>query len=466
MDSAQVMSIRKQKTFLTPQNAPDRGVYSGSSFSQISFTVAKVPGAYIDPRTLRLQGKLRIVDSGNADALPINVPNAAASRSNGVGTSQNVSVHGFINEVHLSTLNNRSLETVRDYNRYVATTRPFHSSSEDVTNGGCLYDAGYQTKSVSNALVVNQETDFAIQLRTGLLHNDIIPISEKGLHGMTITLNLAQNSILQPYFKYSPTNPQGVPIDATTPAGGGVAGSFRYELFDLALTFDMLILSQGLIAKIPSSGTLQFNTVSTLTSTLLSSDQSINLRFGTKHTLSTTHSMIPSIHVNNIQVDSLRLCEPENGATAVAKGVRAPVTEVQYMRNGRLFPYDYFLNSEQQALDQRPTAMILEPAQNSVTLYDTEDSMLSCNTVVGLTNARINMTENIASPYTTLPDPLTLFILGVPFDSQKTGVSFQSEMYNVRIQSSLDQRSPQTFYTFTTARNIVAYNATGIQVLD
>ena len=456
-----MMTFRKVKTYITPNNAPDGGVYSSAAFPQINFVIAKVPGAYVDPRTLSLTGKIRILDN-NGD-LPSNVTDGfAATAFNGVATSPSVSVHSIIDEVALSTLNGRSIETIRSYNRYVATTRPFYTSSEDVTNGGSLYDAGYQVKSVSNALTSNQETDFAISLRNGLLANQIIPISEKGLHGLNITLSLAQNSqVLQPFFIYDPASPTGSPIDATT-AGGG----FRYEVFDLALQFDMLIMSQALSAKVPSSGVLGFNTVQTMHSTLLSSDQSINLRFGTKNTLSVTHSIIPSLHLNNIQTDSMRLCEPENNPTATGRGTRAPITQVQYLKGGRLFPYDFPLISEAQAIEERPTSMITEPAQNSVTLYETDNSMLSTNTFLGLTSGRLNLVKTLAQPYSTLPDPRSLFILGVPMDSQRTGVDFSSEQYTVRIQSSLNQRSPQSLFSFTLARNLVTYNPTGIMVIE
>ena len=410
---------------------------------------------------MRLTGKLRVVDNGGA--LPTNVTNGSgASATSGVATSQNVGVHSIIDEVSISTLNGRNMETIRSYNRYVATTRPFHTASADVTNGASLYDASFATKSNSNALVVNQEQSFAIQIRTGLLQNDIIPLGEKGLHGMQITISLAQNSqVLQPFFLYDPAAPTGTAVNAF-----GAGGNFKYEVFDLALTFDTLIASSALQARIPSSGVLAYNSVQTLHSSLLSSDQSINLRFGANAVLSVTHSMIPSIHLNNIQVDSMRLCEPENGATSTARGTRAPVTEVHYMKAGRLFPYDFFLNSETQALEQRPPSMILEPAQNSVSLYDTDDSALSPCTVIGLTSARMFLAQNVATPYPTLPDPLSLYILGVPMDSQRTGVSFKQEQYNVRIQSSLNQRSPQSFFTFCTSRNIVSYSPAGIMVVD
>ena len=110
--------------------------------------------------------------------------------------------------------------------------------------------------------------------------------------------------------------------------------------------------------------------------------------------------------------------------------------------------------------------MIMEPAQNSVTLYETDDSMLSPTTFLGLTSGRLNLVKNFAQPYPTLPDPRSMYILGVPFDSQRTGVDFSTAQYTVRIQSGLNQRSPQSLFSFCTARNVVMYNPAGIQVLE
>jgi hypothetical protein len=453
---------RKVKSFITPNNSPDGGVYHASAFPQINFVISSSPGAYIDPRTLRLQGKYRLVrDNAGVQQLPQNVTDGTAGNAdNGAATNPYVGIHGCIDEVLISTLNGRTIESIRSYNHYVATTRPFYTSVADVNNGGNLYDASYQVKSTTNALTVNQETDFAIQLRTGLFQNNIIPVSEKGMHGLNITLSLAQNANqIQPFYIYDPSVPSGTAVKSTE--------SYRYELFDLALTFDTLYASASLQAAIPSNGMLQFNTVQTLHSTLLSSDQTLNLRFGSNNTLAVTHSMIPSVNLNNQAVDSLRLCEPENGPIqANGRGTLAPVTTVNYMKSGRMFPYDFELNSEAQALDGRPKSMIVEPAQNSVTLYQNEDSMLSTMTFNGLSSGRMNIVKDVPHPYPTLPDPRSLFILGVPFDSARTGVSFKNDQYSVRIQSGLNQRSPMSFFTFTLARNIVQYSPSGIMVLE
>ena len=458
MDAQQVLTFRKQKTFIVPNNQPDRGIYTASAFPQVNFVIASTPGAYLDPRTLRLTGKYRIVN--DAGTLPQNVTDgSAASAVSGVGTSPFVGIHGCIDEI-LITSKNRTIESIRSYNHYVASTRSFYTSAGDINNGANLYDSSYQTKSTTNALTANQETDFAISLRTGLIHNDVIPIGQKGMNGLNITLSLAQNANqVQPFYIFDPTVPTGTPIKATD--------SFHYELFDLQLTFDMLIASSALQARIPSTGMLQFNTVSTLHSTLLSSDQTINLRFGTANTLSVVHSMIPSVNLNNAGVDSLRLCEPENGPIQPnGRGALAPVTAVSYMKSGRMFPYDFELNSEAQALDQRPKAMIVEPAQNAVTLYQTDESMLSPLTFDGANVGTINLTKNVPQPYPTIPDPQTLFLLGVPFDSARQGVSFKDDQYSIRVQSGLNNRSPMSLFTFTTARNIVQYSPAGLMVLE
>jgi len=459
MDPEQLMTFRKQKTFLTPNNAPDQGVYLSTSSPQINFVIASTPGAYMDPRTLRLQGKYRIV-SDTTNTLPQNITDgSAASATSGVGSNPFCGIAGIIDQINISTGNSRTIESIRSYNSYLATTRPFFTSASDVNNGGNLYDATYQIKSTTNALTTNQETDFAIQLRTGFFHNNIIPISEKGTSGCSIQISLCQNNNqIQPFFVFDPSAPEGSPILSTT--------EFRFEVFDLALTFDTLIASSSLYSKIPSTGVLQFNTVSSIVSTLLSSDETKNFNFGTTNTLAVTHSMIPSIHLNNRKVDSLRLCQPENGATVNGKGTIAPVTAVTYMKSGRMFPYDYELSSPDQALNRRPSAMIIEPAQNSVSLYNNEDSMLSPCTFLGLTSGRLNLVKNIAQPYPCISDPNSLYILGVPMDSARTGVSFARDNYSVRIKSGLDQRSPMTLFTYCLARNLVQYSPAGIQTLE
>ena len=111
----------------------------------------------------------------------------------------------------------------------------------------------------------------------------------------------------------------------------------------------------------------QYNTIASLHSTLISSDQTLVLRLGQQNVLSTTHSIIPSVWVNNIQCDSFLLGPPlSNASSTQTSGLNkvAQVRNVSYLRSGQLFPYDFLLDSEAQAainnINPAPQAQIMK----------------------------------------------------------------------------------------------------------
>ncbi len=463
-DIDKMSSVQKQRVHLTPNNQPNGSTYSAQNYPAINFIIGRQP-AWLETKSLRLNGTFTLTNvagvgvvnnTAQAGGSGAQVPGSGATLNNFIGVSS------LFDEVTVSTLNGRNLETVRSYNRMLASSKGINNSSLEYSNGLGLKDPTMTNKSITNAKTVNQEIDFSIPIDIGMFDGGkLLNISEKGFHGLQLDFLLAQNSsVVQPFFKYTNTK---IPIAASA--------TFNYAIKNLSLTFDLIRADDRLFASLPSSGTLSYQTISTLHSTLLSSDQTINLRFGASNVISTTHSIIPSLHVNNLNVDSFRQCEPEIAIPPDGDGTVAKVKNVQYMRAGVLYPYDFMLDSEKQAdLDNlgNPAvqSQIMKPYMNSVSLYNNSANKFNPNTNLG-----INCKNQPGGPGTPLPlqsasDPRTAFGLGVPMDSNRQGVSFKDREYAIRIQSELNDTDANAFFTFTRVRNIAAYSPTGINVIE
>ena len=451
---SQSVPFSKQRISLHPNNQPSGNKYSATTFPQINFVIARQP-AMLLPGTLRLNGTFNLLNNGNR---PINLPSTASSATNGASLNNRIGISSVLEEVNISTLNGRNLETVRNYNRYLASSKPIMNNMFDYNNGLNLEDPFLSSKSVCNSRSANVETQFSIPIEVGMLGDQPINISEKGFHGLQLNLLLAQNAtVSQPYFNY---------LNNSTPQITLATDLFDYELKNVFLTFEVIRPPAEFFNKLPSSGLLSFNTISTLHSNIQSSDTTVNLRLGCNNAISTTHTFIPAIHANNRNVDSFRLCEPETAVTTTQKGTPAKIRTVQYMRAGQLFPYNFILDSEDQGVEGVPQTMIEEPALNSVSLYDNHHSSLN-----PLSNTDINTKSAFAGTDVGLPrpvgnDPESIFLLGVPMDSTKQGVSFKDREYAVRIQSGLDDTTANTLHTFVRCRNIAEYSPTGVNVLE
>ena len=454
-------SVQKQRVRLTPNNQPSGNAYSAQNFPAINFVIGRQP-AFLDPRTLRLSGQLVLKD--NAGTQVINNNTAAASAANGASLNNSIGVSSLFDEITISTLNGRNLETVRSYNRMLAAGRPLMNSSMDYNNGLGLRDPMQTDKSLTNAKTANVETDFSIKLDTGMLDgNRFLNISNKGFHGITIDLLLSQNAtVVQPYYLYEGTRPTDKKRVAST-------ATYNYEIKNLSLTFDLIRPDDALFSKLPSSGVLSYQTISTLNSTLLSSDQTINLRFGQNAVTSVLHSITPALHINNINVDSFQLCQPQTNVPNNGDGTPAKVRSVQYLRAGQLYPYNFLLDVEEQAdLDGNgnpaPQAQIMKPYMNAASLYTNTHNKLNPLSNIALNTA--NAPAGGGLPLSCGPDPKSVWGLGVPMDANRQGVSFRDREYAIRIQSQLNDTDANSFFTFCRSRNVAEFSPAGINVVE
>ena len=461
-------SVRKQRVRLTPQNQPSGNKFSATNYPSINFLIGQQQ-AMLDPRTLRINGQLRILDADGKSVINDNTLTGAPTAQNGASLNNSIGVSSVIDEANIQTLNGRNLETVRNYNRFLAVGKPLVNNSLDYSNGLGLRDPMLTDKSITNSKTANVKHDFSVKLDVGMFDSEqLIPLSQKGFHGLQIDLLLAQNaSAVQPYFRYTGSlQSDKVPVIADS--------TYNYEIQNLSLTFDLIRLDDATFRSMPSSGAMNYNSISTLHSTLLSQDQTINLRFGQNSVQSVTHSITPALHINNISVDSFQLSKPQRNTQANADGIICEIRNVQYMRAGQLFPYNFMLDSELQLGDVNvvgastnpaPQAQIMKPFQNSVSLFDPNNrTKLNPNGNIGLNTS--NAPAGGSMPLASGSDPKSIFGLGCPMDSLRQGVSFRDREYAIRIQSELNDTDANSFFTFTRGRNIAQYSPTGISVVE
>ncbi len=448
--------VSKKRVRTTPLNSNSTNVYTASSFPTISFLVGS-QRAFIDPKTIKLNGNYSILRSDNN--LPTNTPGInAGGAGNGTGVNNQIgAVMSCLDEINISTLNGRSLESIRQFASYVASATQLTHTQLEYDNGMGLSDPTLNNKSVSSARVVNTSFDFSIPLPTGMFESQkYINISEKGLNGFQIDILLARDAqALGPYFNYSGV--KSSVLDTSV--------SVSYKLSNLFLTYDLIIPSEKVFNSLPSSGSMSYQTINTLNSTLTASDATINLRLGGGAITSLTHTIIPTQNLNNITQDSYELLNPQNA------GGEAPVKEVQYLKGGVNTPFTFILDSEEQLdlpskVAVAPQSEILKTAQNGISLYENTHNKLSPNANLGLLTALTNSSTQ-AQIRTSAPDPNTIpLVLGYATSITEQGVSFKNQEYSIRIQSELANDNVNAFRTFSRNRNILSFSPTGINVIE
>jgi len=459
-------AFTKHRVLITPNNQPSGNIFSATSFPTIQFVLGSTQGM-LDPRTLRLNYTLNVFQS-DGTTRPVNDPTVAASATNGINFNSGTGSLATCDQINVSSMNGRNIETIQHYNRYVSTFTPNAENQFDLINTLTTGDCLVSSKNITTCRQMNVPTTHSVPLRTGFLSGSTpINLSQKGFHGLNLNIQLAQNQQALGCIttqRFSAFGAPEISLIQTTNT------SYQYQLSNVFLTYDIYVPSDSVFASMPSSGTLVFNSINTLTSTLLANDSTTTLRLGLKNCLSVTHSFIPAIHMHNIKMDSMLLSRLSTGATGTTLGTNAPLNTVQYFKGGTLFPYNYILDSEEQAQDPTTVqAQILEPALHSVTLYDDSHHGMNPASTQYFGNipasSASEKNEKYGASLAEHPDG-TNFILGFPCDSQRVGVDYSRSDYAFRIQSGLNGATPFQFFTFARARNVAMYSPTGIEILE
>ena len=460
--------VSKERVEITPQNQPSDNSYSfKGGFPIIQFQIPS-ESKFLDSSSVRINGTLRVCQPTSTNETPVLVNNAA----NKGGTqfdcclSSRVGVASCVDQIILSSMQNQSLEVVRSYGRYLASAQSVTHSQED-------FDTNLQLSSLTSsrqmngALMVNQDVSFCIPLRTGLLSGtQAIPIGNNGIRGMQMEIQLAPDShVLSGY-----TDNAG---DSKNDAGTGT-GSF-YQLRDVTLSYDLLVPDADTMDKmsIPSTGALEYNSVSQLYSIINSSDQTQTYNLGTSKTLSVFNNFIPTTHINSYDHDGF-----STGGLKIVDsgqyGVVAPITRVSFLKGGQLFPIDNQIDVEQSTLlrnDARPQSELDQQFIGSIKpLHLQNHSLMSLNTNSGISTAVSSLTGQDltldSGQQFQLPDQEPVFGVGCSMDVYKGGVDYSSETYGVRIVSLLDGKSPNSMYSYILSKNVLQYSPQGISVMN
>ena len=461
--SNQTTIVDVEKVEINPLNPPAFQSYSfRQGFPIVQFLISAQDKLLVGS-SLRLNGTLRVCQPASTEQVPL-----LADNDNRKGTgafecalNSRVGVSSCINQITLSSQTNQTLEVVRQYGRYLSSAQSITHSAEDL-------DTNVQQQSLTSsrgfqgAVGVNNDVDFSIPLRTGLLSGgNPIPLGQNGIRGMIVQLELSPDSnVLGPYYDYSDPS---VPVKKNNAGDGN--GAF-YQLRDLTLSYDLLVPDADGIAQMgtAATGALTYNAVSHLYSVLNASDQTQNLNLGTQKTLSVFHNFLPTTFINNYNEDSMATphLRNSNGGTYDQD---ATINEVSFSKGGILFPIENLIDVEFQSrvYEDRPLSELEINYINAIKPYSKMNhSLMSLNTQNTInTDLQVDGVDAYSG---TQADPAPVFGVGVSTDPYKVGVDYSQTNYSLRIRSALDGSSPNSIFTYVLAQNMLQYSPQGIMV--
>lgn len=475
--------VATEKVQIDPINAPPDNEYSfKNGYPIIQFLIAQ-SDKYLVGKSLRLTGEFEL-NTDVANVLPFN--NAGVAGGNNTATKRNVSISpvvgiaSAIHQVTLSTLDNQTLEMVKQYPRLLSSLVSATHGATDLTNGNSASQI-VNSRSIVQACSLNTKRAFSIPIRCGLLSGTgLIPISQNGTRGMIIQLECAPDaSVVEPFLRSTLANPDVETVESGDQANGTSLAKYSYKLKNLSLTYDLLVPDEegAQMMNNASQGALVYNQYSNLYSVVNASDQTVTLNLGASKVQSVIHNIIPTTKINNPQEMSNALYKFQNGNAV------APIKEVAYAKAGILFPRENRIDEKQpnsgSGGESKIDAVTLETYLASIKNINDIDNCLASARTEAKKSTRVNSVtktplnhpvESVQGKYqdrwgnTLVNDTHPVFGLGVKQDIFRHGIDYSRQPYSVRVTSNLDGNNPNSLFTYVLAESQLSYSPEGIRV--
>ena len=239
-------------------------------------------------------------------------------------------------------------------------------------------------------------------------------------------------------------------------------GDAHYELSDLKLTCEVMPPED---ASPATEGTMDFNTITSLYTSINSTNAQIQYSLGLQKVHSAFMTFMPVSNINTLTNDGQATTYPSGVGTS--KTAIGKIKRVQFLKGGVKFPadFDYVNNIEDDANSQLPDPELVRNLVDAVSPKYTSDrfSISPANM-----NRDYSMTPSVSTDtaYNLIPEGGSVMGLGVKYGIGGAGEDFSSEQFGISIESELNRDRPIGVYIFVKARAQLIFSPNGVQLLQ
>ena len=427
---------------VVPSNVTSNGTISFQSGNPVIQFIIGEQDRYLLGQTVRFTGKFRTL---------LTSASSSVSDVSNLAMSEKLGVYSTIDTLTIkSQKTGQTIESIRHYNRFLASYLPAVNSAED--NMTHLYDQALilpnyaaQTQSVVNIPSSSTtQNHFCISLPCGLLNGgEPLPLMEEAIGGLLIEIHLSPDSQV---------------FHTSADVDSASYSESLYEFTDVSLVAELVEPAPDVLAQMKSqqSGTYEYNSLSSYYQTINSANGIINFQLGLSRVLGVFANIVPAAHINNLLYDGLATMNPTN-----ANGGSADVTELFFTRNGAKFPIDFNINTLQQNSSLNKTI-------DSQIIYNFLDAITKfadiTRTSFGPVNSRIVHSVRYDKD---CADGGAAYGIGVAMDSiSDQGVDFSRVNFGINMSLDLHTDHPQAFFVFVHAKQTLVFGQQGLQVMS
>lgn len=421
---------------IVPSNVTSNGSISFKEGNPVIQFIIGEQDRMLLGQSVRFCGKFRTLLS--------NASSSTSGTSN-LAMSEKLGVYSTIDTLTIkSQKTGQTIESIRHYNRFLASYLPSINSAED--NMTHLYDQALilpnyeaQTQSVVNIPSSSSTMNhFCISLPCGLLNGgEPLRLDGAATGGLLVELHLSPDSQV---------------FHTTADDDSGSYSESLYEFTDVSLVAELAEPDQPLTGQ---PGTYEYNSLSSYYQTINSANGIINFQLGLSRVLGVFANILPAAHINNLLYDGLATLYPTNTDAS-----SADIKELFFTRNGSKFPIDYNINTLQQTNASNRTAdsQIMYNFLNAITKFSN-----ITRTSVGPVNSRLSDDVRFDKDFA---DGGCAFGVGVAYDNiSDQGVDFRNVNFGINMSLDLTSDSPQAFFLFVHSKNTLVFGQQGLQVM-
>ena len=398
--------------------------------------------------SLRFVGKFRcLLSSGSSSVSDVSA----------LSMSEKLGVYSCIDTLTIkSQRTGQTIESIRNYNRFLASYLPATTSKED--NMGHMYEsalilpnyAAQQASVVDIPSSSSTQNHFCMSLPCGLFNGgEPIPLMEEAVGGLLVELHLAPDS--QVFHSQNDTD------------SASYTDSF-YEFSDVTLAAELMEPDAQTLQQLKSrtSATYEYNSISSYYQTINSGNGIINFQLGLSRVLGVFANVVPASHINNVKFDGLATLYPTND-----DGSAAPVQELFFTRNGTKFPLDFNITTLLQSQNTFSEAIDQEAVDPAIIF----NYMNAIQRFASITRTSLR-TQNTDYLDSVRFDKDTAFGgcgwgLGVAFDTvSDAGVDYSKVNFGINMSLMLNTDSPQAIYMFAHSKNTLVFGPQGLSVIS
>lgn len=446
---------------IRPDNVPSNGVISHKGgFAVLGFTIQNQNGI-LDPRSIRINGKLRVFKDNLANPTPVHTNDA-----NQITMNNRCGIFGMFDQLMIKhEKSNQICEHIRYYNRYMNAYLGTTSSKQDLMghfnetaliepNPECMFQN--VVASGTSAAGKNIPKSFSVHLPSGfMLSGNSINLMENSFGGIKIEIYLSPDS------------------NCLFSRNGVLAGigEAHYTLEDLSLTCEIHDIAPDDMATFASQteGAMTFQTIDSIFTTINSGNAQIQYNLGLRKLQSAFMTFIPSSYINTLTADGLASVYPSNAAGDTLVNF----TRIQFLRGGVKYPMDFDITTNK-TISGNATATneSFNTADPQLALQFTESiipEMLMDKTSLSQNNLNRNynlLNTGGVNSYKSQIDGGALFGIGLRYSQYNQGQDFSSQQFGVSLESSITDNNPIGVFIFLKSQKTLMFNANGVQIMN